>query len=118
MLGQFRRSPSATAAAVVLTLVALAAGPAIAGGVTQVNLVSNTPDVTLRTLPFLVNAWGMTFNSTGEVSLGQRQRRRIPSLFDRFGVPQSLVIAVPLPMGKPTPPRPRESCSTAPMTSS
>jgi uncharacterized protein (TIGR03118 family) len=106
MLGRSRRFPYSTAAAVALTLIALTVGPAMAGGITQVNLVSNTPDVAVRTLPLLVNAWGMTFNGTGEVFWVNDNGAGVASLFDRLGVPQSLVITIPPPDGEAGPSAP------------
>lgn len=60
----------------------------------QTNLVSNTPGLAAVTDPNLVNPWGVSFSPTGPFWISD-QVTGVSTLYNGFGTPSALVVAVP-----------------------
>src|SRR6266550_8832038 len=91
----------AALAAIVFTAVLLTAGNAVAQHFTRTDLTANNPSVaTVPNIdPNLVNAWGVA-RSSGSPWWVSDNGTGVSTLYDANGVPQSLVVTIPLPGGK------------------
>jgi hypothetical protein len=71
----------------------------------QHNLVSDGAVTADHTDPNLVNPWGIAFNPDAFVWIADNGTG-VATLYDGFGVPQSLVVTIPPPAGAPGPSAP------------
>ena len=91
----------AALAAIVFAAVLLTASNALAQHFTRTDLTANNPSVaTVPNIdPNLVNAWGVA-RSSGSPWWVSDNGTGVSTLYDANGVPQSLVVTIPLPGGK------------------
>ncbi len=91
----------AALAAIVFTAVLLAGSDAMAQHFTRTDLTANNPNVANvpNIDPNLVNAWGMS-RSSGSPWWISDNGTGLTTLYDANGVPQSLVVTIPLPKGQ------------------
>lgn len=95
----FRESMRTSAAIVmVLALVASLSTLASAVGYNVTNLVADQPGVASHTDPNLINAWGISFSSTGPFWVTDNNTG-LSTVYNSNGVPQPLVVTIPLPPG-------------------
>lgn len=87
--------------AIVFTLVLLMAGNAMAQHFTKTDLTANNPNIANvpNIDPNLVNAWGMS-RASGSPWWVSDQGTGLATLYDATGLPQGLVVTIPLPGGR------------------
>src|SRR6266849_5861698 len=97
----------AALAAIVFTAVLLTASNAVAQHFTRTDLTANNPNVANvpNIDPNLVNAWGVA-RSSGSPWWVSDNGTGLSTLYDATGLPQSLVVTIPLPSGQSGPATP------------
>lgn len=83
---------------VALALVLSFSTLASAAGYKATNLVADQAGIAPHTDPNLINAWGISFSSTGPFWVTDNNTG-LSTLYDTNGVPQSLIVTIPLPPG-------------------